>query len=289
MVLDFRIVCDKMLFISFGKRTIITQYYKKKKNMYSQQQVDAAYHVTRKLIADEFLANSKKPLFNVEVSSIFPLFVSGIPQAYQQQYTCNTCKNFFNKFGNVVYIENGEIKSALFGNTDEVPEIFRKSVEICKYVVEHCSINNVFYSSKSTFGEESLGGWSHFYAKMDKSKIHRNLVKTASQLQAEKSEDFKMLEKALNDWSWETVNKVKELVASNTFYRMDTVSGVSNWFWELKKKYDKLKNQHNRKILIWEAVANAPIGFCHINSSMIGTLLSDMQSGYSIAVIKTRF
>ena len=41
--------------------------------------------------------------------------------------------------------------------------------------------------------------------------------------------------------------------------------------------------------LTWLAVATAPAGFCHVRSSMIGTLLEDVAAGMPFDAIKQRF
>jgi hypothetical protein len=44
-----------------------------------------------------------------------------------------------------------------------------------------------------------------------------------------------------------------------------------------------------RKNVVWRAIAKAPAGFCHPRSSMIGTLLEDIEAGMEFSEVSRRF
>ena len=41
--------------------------------------------------------------------------------------------------------------------------------------------------------------------------------------------------------------------------------------------------------MIWAAVASAPAGWCHVKSSIVGSLLDDIKSGMSFVTIQNRW
>jgi hypothetical protein len=98
-----------------------------------------------------------------------------------------------------------------------------------------------------------------------------------------------MLVNALLTYSEETVEQALSLIQSETMYRSDNVLGVTKWFKELIEKRNSVNGSVNKTNIVWLAVANAPTGFTHIKSSMIGTLLDDIQNGLSSEIVAARF
>ncbi|WP_346961413.1 hypothetical protein, partial [Clostridium sp.] len=89
--------------------------------------------------------------------------------------------------------------------------------------------------------------------------------------------------------SVDTVNQAIELCNTETLYRSDRVIGVAKWFQEVQKMFVTMKDSKKRNNLLWYAVATASQGYCHIRSSMIGTLLDDIEDGLSMRVAAARF
>src|SRR5450631_59653 len=49
-------------------------------------------------------AAGKVHLFTTEVAELFPLFLSSLPPALHQRYTCSACRHFVERFGGVVRV-----------------------------------------------------------------------------------------------------------------------------------------------------------------------------------------
>lgn len=175
--------------------------------------------------------------------------------------------------------ENGE------ENTEDVPE---EEAAMNKIIGKAAKVNGVFASDCKTLGTPLTGVWEHMAVTLPVGMVNTSRVKNASQIMAEKLEDYRTLINAIQEYPVEIVEQAVALLQTDTMYRSDRVLGVAEWF---KKLYDKIEgtNSTQRNNLIWYMVGTAPSGFCHIKSSMIGTLLDDIKEGYSTRVIMVRF
>jgi hypothetical protein len=96
-----------------------------------------------------------------------------------------------------------------------------------------------------------------------------------------------MLCHGLSDYSRETVEQAVRVLKADAVYRSEKALGVAEWFLELHESIrDNPKAKRN---LTWLAVATAPPGFCHVRSTMISTLLDDINSGSAFDDIARRW
>lgn len=234
------------------------------------------------------IASNASALFTVNVEGLWELFLNNIPEDARQHYTCRACSHFVNRFGNIVIInEDGTIKSALWDIT--VPKFFQDSINSMNQAVCRVGkVNGVFISDIQTLGTPKTGVWEHMSVRMPREKVNNSRIKDAYQVMAEKKEDFRMLISALQDFPLEIAEQAVSLLKTEAMYRSDRVLGVAEWFKKLHENTDNIPN-NKRTNLIWLAVATAPNGFCHVRSSMIGTLLEDIKNGYSTRMIMARF
>lgn len=106
---------------------------------------------------------------------------------------------------------------------------------------------------------------------------------------AEKYEEYRMLLSGLRAYSTAVVGQAVALLQSEALYRSQKCLGVAEWLLALHKTLAKAKSDHRRDNLTWLAVATAPVGFCHVKSSIIGTLLDDLASGMAYDAVSRRF
>lgn len=230
-----------------------------------------------------------KKLFTTNAIGLFEAYIENLPSEAQQHYTCNTCKNFIRKYGGLVTIsDNGETESVLW-NENEVPVFFTESVKAMKKLVMQARVNRVFLSDFETLGKPVAGEWKHLSVNLPNELIHRSKLLTAGQSMAEKLEDFKMLMNALNDYPVDVVEQAVVLLKTESLYRSEKCLGVAEWFKGLHDRRNQVKNSIHKENLVWLAVATAPVGYCHIRSSMIGTLLDDIASGMTFESVSRRF
>lgn len=251
------------------------------------------YDVFEKAIIDYFNATLEvfhvKHLYQVRVDGLWDLYLNNLPEDGRFVYDCRACKHFIERYGNLVIIdENGNVESILWDA--DVPSYFQKSVNaMWNHVMKAAKVSNVFISDVKTLGTPETGVWTHLHVDLPREMVNNSRVKNAYQLMAEKTEDFKMLLGALNEYPMNVVEQAVALLQTNAMYRSDRVLGVAEWFLKVHKSLQGNMKSYQKTNLIWKAVGEAPNGYCHVKSSMIGTLLDDILEGKSTRVIMARF
>jgi len=225
------------------------------------------------------------PLFTTNAAGLSEAYLDGFPEDQRQHHNCRSCKDFIERFGGLVTIDDhGRTTSAVFSG-GAAPEGYRNSIRAIESIVKKAKITGVFYSSDRVLGKPETGAWRHFYVK--NSRQHNSLVKTAWQAMAEKKEDYRNVCVALAEFSIQSLETALKILNADALYRSEKVTGPAQWLYDLKKA--TTDNRHAKNNIIWKAVATAPAGFCHPRSSMVGTLLEDILAGLPFDAIARRF
>lgn len=237
---------------------------------------------------EKFVSNGAL-LFSTNADDIFETYLENLPKEAQAHYVCNSCKSFFTRYGNLVTIDpQGNMESVLW-NHEDVPSFFKKSVKALEELVLASSVKKMFISDEKTLGHPVTGSWTHLSVTLPISYVNKSRLLTASQLMAEKVEDYKMLMRAVVEFNSTTVDKALALIKSETMYRSDRVLGIAEWFKNVIELRASVSGIAKKTNVTWLAVASAPNGYTHIKSSMIGTLLEDIQSGLNAELVASRF
>lgn len=227
-------------------------------------------------------------LFETDAVELWPLYLDKSPPGTQRVRTCNACRSFVQRYGSLVVIsETGEVTSAIWPSV--APPMYEAASRALKERVERAAVTRIFLSDEQTWGYPQTGTWTHLAVGIPDHMRTRHAVRSAGQLMAERSEEFRMLQRSLSEFSIETVRKAHALLTSDALYRSEKVEGVGRWLLELHERLAQVKHGRTRQNLVWRAVANAPTGFCHVRSSMIGTLLEDIGAGLPFDVVKRKF
>lgn len=245
---------------------------------------------------DESIKDNE-PLFTTNVENLYDIFLANLPEEARQHYTCRACRDFVNRYGGLVTIdsETGETTPVMWGVCSTDSAFFRDVVLSMHEQVKSTKVTGVFLTDEKRLGMPKTGVWHHMAVhipKEDRCFKHRDRIFTAGQKMAEKKEDFKMLINAVHKYKHSTVKSAVNLLRSNSLYRSEKTLGIAEWFLEVvnhsrtgKEPYDSRKFAN----IVWSRVATAPAGFCHISSSMIGTLLDDIEAGMDFEAVKRRF
>ena len=226
------------------------------------------------------MALPSESLFVTDVD-LWPVYLGSFDDPEERQYhNCYACRQFIQRFGNLVTIgpETGETNSAVW-RPEKAPSAYSKAISAMRAAVDAAKVVGVFLSSDKTLGTPVTGEWTHFAA--ENPTICRKSLLTAKQAMAEKKENYRNVSRALGEFKLETLEQVAELLDSDALYRSEKVLGQAKWLFDLKASTSEEKHQLRRKNIVWKAIADAPAGFCHPRSSMIGTLLDDLDSGLS--------
>ena len=229
------------------------------------------------------------PLFTTDCEGLFDAFLNHLPDEARQHYTCRACERFVNNYGGLVTIsDNGDLKSALW-DENEVPGFFTSSVSAVRQIVLKSKVNGVFLSENKVLGQPITGEWKHMSVTLPVEMVYSSRLNTANQATSEKLEDFRILIAGLLVYPIEVVEQAVTLLKTESLYRSEKSLGVAEWLKGLHVKRSDTKNSRNRNNIVWLAVATAPSGYCHVKSTMIGTLLDDIAEGLSFDLVSRRF
>ena len=220
---------------------------------------------------------------------LFAVYLSEFPEGERPFHNCSACKAFIRRFGGLVTVSpDGRTKSLLW-DEEEAPAEYRQSVQALRREVESRFVSGVHLSDIPVWGTPFTGNWTHYAIAVPSAHVYRgSVLKTASQAAAEKLEDFHNVSRALGEFSERTLEQAVTLLRSDALYRSEKVLGQAEWLLSLRRDASLQKNGRAANV-IWRAVASAPAGFCHPRSSMIGTLLEDLEGGLSVADVSRRF
>jgi len=251
---------------------------------------DADYAAFRARVAQRLQTNGQMAgaLFTTD-ADVWTAYIEAFPPGpVRQHHTCNTCKSFLTRFGGLVVItDTGELRPALWEDAD-ADETHRIAVLAMARAVRRARVTGVFLTSETLLGDPVTGAWAHLYANTPDCAAHRRRDVTARQAIAEKAQDFVNVNRALGEYRLGTLRQIVDLLKSDALFRAEKVLGPAQWLLEVAETTGRFGGDR-RLNLLWRAIAKAPAGFCHPRSSMVGTLLDDLQSGVGFGEASRRF
>lgn len=232
-----------------------------------------------------------KQYFQTDVSGdeLFDVFLRCLPHNQRQHHTCNCCRSFFRHYGNLVTIGMDNLLYPVFWNigSASVPQMYRKAVEQLSVRLRAAEIVGPFFSAEKVFGRAEEGGYEHFHA--TNPSVFKPGALTAYEQMALKKEHFGTVERALVEYPATLVSQALALLNSEVLYRAARVIGPVQFLATLHTNLKGVRKKSRRNNVIWDAIANAPAGFCTPRSGMAGTLLDDLASGMDFDAVKRRF
>lgn len=249
------------------------------------------YDQLERLIAQRG-ATIQGPLFTTDVDpdKLWQAYLDGIPAEHRQHYTCHCCRRFTQRFGGLVTVdEQGKQQPALWHDCTDFPAFFRQSVFDMAADCRGAKVNGVFVSSKNVWGEPQTGQWSHLHCRPSGEVVWKHPLLSDSQKMAELKEDHGVLCRSLAEYGTEAALQAVRVLEADVVDRSEKALGVARWFLKLHQEADAVKKQDQRHNLVWLATATAPPGWCHVKSTMIGTLLDDVVAGLPFEEMRRRW
>ena len=238
------------------------------------------------LMKERFHALGNVPLFTTGATkdALWNAYLTSFPEKERQFHNCNACRHFIERFGGLVTIdEHGFARSAIFDLVEAATlPTYAFGIACVNVCATQTPVNGVFVSSSHVWGTPQSDGWGHFYVKPPPAMVHPSRTVTAYQRMCEFAEDFKTLQHAFTEFAQRDLEQAVTLLTAMPMYRGEKFLAHAQW---LLATY-QARSMRN---LVWRAVATAPAGYCHPRTSMIGSMLEDIQAGYSPADIKRRF
>lgn len=249
--------------------------------------VDEGYVSLENSIRDR-ISNNRLPLFTTTVDPdlLWNIYLAGIPEYTRKVFECNACRRFIQRYGGLVTIDEQGITTPLLWNPEDAHDFFAETVAGLHGYVSNCQVDGVFLWEQNVWGQPRTGDWTHLYGYVK--NTHGTRLKSAGQLMAEKKEEFGMLNRSIAEFPLDAVVQAARVLNADAVKGAEKARQIGDWFMRLHESIDG-KNREQRRNLTWLAVANAPTGYCHIRTSMIGTLLEDIVAGMPFEAIRKRW
>lgn len=257
----------------------------------SIERLDDEYYKFLESVQNNFNSKIKNAtaLFKTDSTGLYEAYLNNLPDEARQHYNCNACKHFINRFGDLVTIsETGVITSVIWDELN-TPKFFAPSVEAMNKIILKSKVIDVFFSGEDILGYPITGEWHHLAVRLPSEVLFKSPLYLAINETVKKREERKMLNNALKKYPIEIIDKALLILQSEALYRSEKCLGVAEWLKNIYTKISATKNTRMQENIIWRAVATAPAGFCHVNSTMIGTLLEDLSDDLPFESIKKRF
>jgi len=230
-------------------------------------------------------------LFTTDVEDLYKTYLEELPEEYRQHHTCHCCRSFIKKFGGLVCITEDATTYSPIWSSNVVPDFYKASIAAMADKVRRAKVTGIFLSSKETLGtpetvHEYGSIFTHFSIKIPREMIYtkRNVL-TAGQAMALKRENFKSVKRALSEFPKALLDSAISLLEQEKLNRSEKFVGPVKW---LRVLQDRPKGPRGDN-LVWKAVSLAPEGYCHPRSSVIGSLLEDIEARLDFASIAKRF
>lgn len=228
-------------------------------------------------------------LFTTDAENLFDTYLEHLPPHLRQRHTCYACRRFVETYGALVLIQaSGESRSALWDATD-APDELRTGIAALEAAVERAKVTGVSYCAEPVWGKPVTGPWTHLAVTPPPESLFERTTQTALQAMAQKGEDYRMVLSALAEFPLAAIDQALRLLKTDSLYQAEKVVGVARWLKALHEMRAQSLNRVLRENLTWRAVATAPAGYCHVRSTMIGSLLEDIVAGHPFDAIAARF
>ena len=241
------------------------------------------YDTWLRRIQERYDRLSDKPMFLADVGDLFQLYLRSFPKARRQHHNCHTCRRFFEQYGGLAVVQDGGRLQSVLWNEDDAPAEYKRAACKLRLAVENTlGIKDVFLVERAECGQRFLrDGWTHFHFVAGTG--HR--AAKAEQKKAERREDVKNVDRALQDYPHVLLQKALETLEYGSVYRKENLVSPIRFLLQLQQELNAMWVRCQRNLL-WRAVANAPPGFTHIRSGIVGAFLEDVRSGGAHSAVR---
>lgn len=238
------------------------------------------------------VALAEGPLFETtaDKDALWQAYLGGIPEARRQHYNCHCCRRFIQTFGGLVTVkDDGRTLPVLWRDaTHNCPAFFFQSVLNLYGIVAEAQVAGVFLYGGDTWGFPKTGTWTHLSGVPRPSLIAKGTkLKTLGQIEAERKEDFGIVQRSISDFPLHVVEQAVAVLESESVPQGEVAVGQAKWFRSLLTSLPL--DSRKRSNLVWRAVATAPTGYAHFRSGMLSTLLADLIEGLPFHEVKKRW
>lgn len=255
---------------------------------------DEQFDDFRASLQANFNNHAGKPLFRTTAIDLYSLLRASLPEDRRKHYDCSACRNFVNKYGNLVTIDADGKQNPVLWNDANAPSFFGEAVRDLRNFVAKARVTGVYLSKEESWGlpqnRDRARGlvWTHMSVARPKGSVFRHATMDPGQAMAERVADHELALRVLDDYPQPTVMETLRLLVGNHLSRPGAHLEMAKW---LSSLHEAVANKtHSAKHnVVWLAVATAPPGYTHIRSGILGTLLDDVKANLPFPDIKRKW
>lgn len=257
-----------------------------------------AVEAMRHHVAELVHGTSSTTLFSTDAGpdgALFGAFLAGLPEHERAHHRCRACERFIEHYGRLVAIDEDGSTRSLWPELSRA-NLYHRAFAALDALVARARVNGVFVSTDALWGTPSNYGskaghdWHHLHLRPPAAIVAKpDRLKTPGQRMAELDEEYRMLRRSLAEFGREPCRTALHQLESGQLFRSEKCLGVARWLVGLHAALAATQNTRTKDAICWRAVAEAPAGFCHVRSGMIGTLLTDITLGKPFAEIARAF
>jgi hypothetical protein len=238
----------------------------------------------------EHVIASSKPmgmLFTTNATGLFDIYLNSIHPRHRQTYNCRCCRRFLEKYGTLVTISPEGKTNPAFIPSIPGNNAFSIASQAMHQIVSRAKVTGVFYSMDRTLGDAKSGGWSHLHCS-NPCRVVESLL-TMDQATAQKTEDFGMLKRAMEEYSLDDATQAVRVLSADVVNGSEKALHIAEWFMNVHQATASARSKRAKDNVLWFAVSCAPAGYCHIKTTMIHTLMDDVRSGLPLDALRRKW
>lgn len=237
----------------------------------------------------ETITKNQAYIFEVELDKdiLWNLYLDSFPEGTNEvyrerrEYDCSCCRQFIKNIGNVVVIEDNQIKTIWDFDTDSTT--FQPVVKTLSEYVKSHPITSIWVSKFKDIGvdknyEEYEGTtleWTHLYLELDKKFVDKT-ARSMGDIQGSFRDSRNVFKRSLDELTEESVSTVLELIYQNSLYKGEEWKSVLEDFSKIQKEYNKLTDAE-KEFYTWQKSAQVGSAISKIRNHSIGTLLRNIS------------
>ena len=222
----------------------------------------------------------KDEMWNLYLDS----FPAGTNEIYRQrrEYDCSCCRHFIKSFGNVVVIENNEVKT--IWDFDTQSTTFQPVVDALNEYIKARAVTNVYIGKEAQVGTKvnyerlddgTVHKYEHFYLELPR-KFVDSSCRSVGDLQGDYRDTRNVFKRSLDEFTVDSLETVLELISSNSLYRGEEWKAALTQFLQYKTAYDALTDEEKNNYT-WEMSTKVGSVVGRIHNHSIGTLLINIS------------
>lgn len=225
----------------------------------------------------------KDEMWNLYLDS----FPAGTNEIYRtrREFDCSCCRHFIRSIGNVVVIENNQMKTIWDFDADSTT--FQPVINALDAYVKSHPVTNVYIGKFAKIGTKNSyeyldGGvvkkWDHFYLELPR-KFVDSSSRSVGDIQGDYRDTRNVFKRSLDEITIDSLETVLELIASNSLYKGDEWKSVLTQFMQYKRAYDTIPTEAEKSNYAWEMSVKIGAVMGRIRNHSIGTLLVNISEG----------